>query len=138
MKEFATKIKVSFLSSLKRQESPQALIRWWGLISYIFFYFVVNKIIMASDNKFLDLLLSWIAVIYFSWHAIVLKLCAPKKPKLSKEEKAKLRIEKIKNAPKQIMRKILLQEPISKWNPIFMTILVDMLFITHFLGYILR
>jgi hypothetical protein len=132
------KIENSFKASIKGEEDIKTLIRWWGFLGYFFFYFVANKIIKASDLIFIDVAVSSIATIYFSWHIFAMIKCSPKKPKLSKEEKRELRKKQLKEAPKAFMRKLLLKEPISRWNPITMTIAMDLLFFTHFFGFILK
>ena len=138
MNEILHKIDSSFRAASKGQENIQIVIRWWGILAYIFFYFVVNNLILKINIRFSDLILSWIGVIYFIWHIYVLIKCSPKKPKLSDEEKKKLREERLHNLPRSIMRKLFLQESISKWNPVAMCIAVDLLFFTNFLGYIIQ
>ncbi len=132
------KIEYSFKNSIKGQEDLKILIRWWGILAYAIFYLIINKIIVLNDIRFIDIILSSIGIIYFSWHIFALIKCSPKKPKLSKEEKARLRSEAWHNLPKSFMRKLLLKESFTKWNPVRMTIVVDLLFITHFLGYLLK
>ncbi len=135
--EILDKIENSFKLANKGEEDVKILIRWWGIGAYIFFYIVVRGTIKLIDVKFVDIILSSIAVIYFMWHIYAVKKCSPKKPKLTKEEKALNRQKYFSNLPKAFMRKLFLQEPISKWNPIMMTIVVDLLFLLQFLGYIL-
>ncbi len=132
------KIDKSFRASSKGEEDIKILIRWWGFVAYLFFYFIVNKIIKISTSDILDLSLSSLAIAYFSWHIFALERCRPKKIKVSKEEKKRLRAEKIRNLPRSIMRKILLQEPISKWDNVSILIALDLLYIVVFLGYILE
>lgn len=135
--QITDKIEYSFKLAMKGEEDPKILVRWWGIGAFLFFYFVVVSAIKFIDIKFIDIILSSFGVVYFSWHIYVIKKSSPKKPKLSKEEKSRLRKEAIANFPKAFMRKLLLQEPISKWNPVTMTIVVDLLFLLQFLGYIL-
>lgn len=136
--EILHKIDASFRACLKGQEDIKVVIRWWGLLAYAFFYLIVDTVILKVDSKFVDLLLSWIGIVYFIWHIYAVIKCSPKKPKLTKEEKKKIREEKWKNAPRSIMRKLLLQESISKWNPVTMCIATDLLFFTNFLGYVIH
>ncbi len=131
------KIENSFMAALRGEEQIKILIRYWGMIAYLFFYFVVRKIMEKVDSAVVDYGLDGFAVIFFIWHIYVMKRCSPKKPKLSKEEKKARRKEAIKNAPRAFMRKLFLQEPITKWNPILMTIVMDLLFLLHFLNFIL-
>jgi len=138
MKDLIHKVDASFRASLKGQENISVLIRWWGFLGYAFFYFVIDSAILKINIAFIDLVLSWIGVIYFLWHIFVMIKCSPKKPKLTPEEKKKLREEKLRNAPRAFMRKLLLQESITKWNPVAMTIAADILFFANFLGYVLH
>lgn len=138
MKKLFLNIKNSFQLSLKGQESMKNIIFWWGILAYFFFYFVVKKIIRIINIKFFTIILSIFAVIYFSWHIFVLKKNEPKKPKISKEEKAQMRKEKVKNLPKSLMRKLLLQEPITKWNTVNVLIALDLLYILTFLDFIIN
>ncbi len=136
--EILNKIESSFRASLKGEESTKNLIYWWGFISYFFFYFIIDKIILAVDLRLIDIVLSAIGIIYFAWHIYALKKCSPKKPKLTEEEKKKLHEDRWGKAGRAFMRKLFLQEPITKWNPIIMTMVVDLLFLLKFLGYILK
>ncbi len=138
MNEILRKIEASFRASLKGQESQSTLIRWWGIPSYFIFYFVIKTLIFKIDIRFVDLMLSSIAMIYFLWHIFALIKCSPKKPKLTKEEQKILREERRRNLPRSFMRKLFLQEPISKWNPVAMSIAADLLFFATFLGYVLN
>ena len=138
MNEILHKIDLSLRACLKGQEDLKIVIRWWGILAYALFYLVVDTVILKVHYHFLDLMLSWIGVIYFAWHIYVVIKCSPKKPKLTAEEKKKIREERWHNAPRSFMRKLLLQEPISKWNPVAMTVAADLLFFTNFMGYIIH
>ena len=131
-------IERSFKLALKGEEDLKIMIRWWGFLAYVIFYLGVDKLIRVSDILILDMILASLGVIYFSWHIYAMKKCEPKKPQLSKEEKKRLRIEKIRNMPRAFMRKLFLKEPMTKWNTVNVLIAVDLLFITNFLGYILE
>ena len=63
--------------------------------------------------------------------------CKPKKPKLTKEERVALKKERRKNLSKSFARKLLLQESISKWDPVTITIVLDLYFVLLFLGNII-
>jgi hypothetical protein len=65
-----------------------------------------------------------------------LRKCKPKKPQLSAEEKKLLKEEAKKERGKKILRKLLLQEPFTQTDPIFVTMVLDLFFIAHFGGYI--
>ncbi len=137
IQEISSAIKQSFIAATKGQETIKNLIWRFGIPAYVVFYFMVEKTIKSVDYKFVDLLLSIIGVLYFSWHIFVMFRCSPKKPQISKEEKRRLRQEAIRNAPRKFIRKLFLKEPITKWNSFTMTIAVDILFCMQFLGYII-
>ena len=138
MNEILHKIDLSFRACSKGREDIKVVIRWWGLLSYAFFYLIVDSIILKVSYRFIDLTLSWIGAIYFIWHIYVVIKCSPKKPKPTPEEKKKMREERWRKAPRSFVRKLFLQEPISKWNPSAMTIAADLLFFTNFVGYIIH
>lgn len=136
MNGILSKIESSFKASLRGEESINTLIYRWGLISWIVAYFIANKLVRMIDLRFTDVLISIVAASYFIWHIYVLRKCSPKKPKLSKEEKRKLREESRKDLGKRMMRKLLLQESIKKWDPIVVTMVIDAFCMAHFLGYV--
>ncbi len=133
-----SKIDTSFRAAINGTESTSILIKWWGVVAYLVTFFVIDRIVMAFDNRSIDVALSVLVVIYFAWHIFALKKCSPKKPKLSKEEKAYLKQVARKNLGKKILRKLLLQESLTKWKPVTVTIVIDILCITQFLGYIIK
>ncbi|MBM5781968.1 MAG: hypothetical protein FJ368_00925 [Pelagibacterales bacterium] len=133
---FFEKIKLSFKASLKGEENPKVLIYYWGLVSWFTAFFVIDKIIKINDIRVIDVSVSILTIIYFVWHIYVLKKCSPKKPKLTKEEKKKLKEEARKEIGKKLLRKLFLQEPIRKWDLIFVSMVFDAFCIAQFLGYI--
>ena len=138
MKNLLNKIIASFKASLKGEESTHNLIVWWGIFGYLIAYFVLNPLVLMINFRASDIIVSLIAIIYFVWHIYVLKKCSPKKPKLSKEEKRRLREVEGRTLGKVFMRKLFLQEPLTKWNPVFVTIVIDIFCIANFLDYITR
>jgi hypothetical protein len=136
MNEILDKIEASFRASLRGEESVHTLIYRWGLFSWIAAYFIVNKLIMLIDIRFFDIVISIIAAGYFIFHIYVLRKCTPKKPKLSEEEKQKIKEEARKDLGKKIVRKFLLQESIRQWDPVFATTLIDLFCVAHFLDYV--
>ncbi len=136
MSEILNKIGSSFKASLRGEESINTLIYRWGLIGWIVAYFIANKLIRMIDFRFTDVLISIVAAGYFIWHIYVLRKCSPKKPKLSKEEKLKLREDARKDFNKKVVRKLLLQESIKKWDPIVVAMVIDAFCMAHFLGYV--
>lgn len=137
MKKLFDKIIASFKSSLKGEESTQILIWWWGVIGYLVAYFIIERLIKISGLHLADALLSLVMITYFSWHIFALKKCSPKKTKPSKEEKQKLKIEARKNLGKSFARKLFLQEPITNWDPVVVTMVIDVFCIANFLEYVI-
>lgn len=132
------KISESFFAAMRGEESVNKLIWWWGAIGYAVSYFILNNyLIIEFDSFWIDILTSLVAIIYFIWHIYVLKKCQPKKVKLTKEEKKKLKITARKQFFKKFLRKLFLQEPITKWDPVSVSVIVDLLCITHFLSYVI-
>ena len=94
-------IEESFINSIKGGEKLNILIYYWGFISYIICYLIINKLIYAIDIRTIDIFLSLIVCIYFIWHIYVIHKCKPKKIKLSLEEKKKNDLLKKKELPKK-------------------------------------
>ena len=138
MKNLLNKITTSFKAALKGEESTHNLIVWWGIIGYVVAYFIMNRLVLMINFRVSDIIVSLIAIIYFAWHIYVLKKCSPKKPKLSKEEKRRLREVEGRTLGKVFMRKLFLQEPLTQWNPVFVTIIIDIFCIANFVDYITR
>lgn len=136
MQNFLKKVETSFKLATKGEEKIHNLIWSWGLPSYLICYFVINKLLKIPGFAIIDVGTSIFVISYFCWHIYALKKCSPKKPKLTKEEKKQLRIKNKQERGKRIMRKLLLQEPISKWDPVLVTIVIDLFCIAHFLNYI--
>ena len=138
MNVFFNKIETSFKAATKGEESVHNMIWWWGVCGYLVAFFIVNRIVKVSDSRIIDILVSLLTVIYFVWHFYAMRKCAPKKPKLSKEEKKKLREEARKDFGKKLARKFFLQESITKWDPIFIVLVIDVFSIATFLQYVIR
>lgn len=136
MKELTDKIKNSFHKAMKGEEDIKIVIWAWGAVAYLVGFFIIDKLIKAVDLRFFDIVISFTATAYFIWHIYILRKCAPKKPKLSKEEKQKLKAEARKDLGKKFMRKLFLQEPLTKTDPIFLTMVIDLFFVANFGGYI--
>ena len=135
MKNFLNKIKISFINSSKGLESFSVIIWGWGTLSYLASYFIFNNLIIAINSKFFDYSLSILLIIYFLWHFYVAIKCYPKTPKLSKEEKEKLKIQ-MGGTSKIFLRKLFLKEPITKMNSRNMLCAIDIVFILHFYSFV--
>ena len=132
MENLLNKIKKSFKLAMAGKETVFNLIWWWGATAFFLSYFVVNKLILAIDYRFIDITISILAIIYFAWHFYVLKKCAPKKKKLTKEEKKQRK----KEFGRRFLRKLLLQESITKWDPVVIVLVLDVFSMAHFISYI--
>jgi hypothetical protein len=135
MNEFFNKIESSFKAAMRGEENLSNLIWKWGLISYLLSYFVIDRIIKINDIRFVDVIISLLMTVYFGWHIYVLRKCSPKKPKLSAEEKKLLRLEARRQFTKKLLRKLFLQEPITKWDPVFVATVIDLFSLAIFLNY---
>jgi predicted membrane protein len=135
MNSIFNKVKASFKAAMKGEETTSNLIKWWGISSYLISYFVVNRIIKINNIRAIDVIISILMMIYFAWHIYVLKKCSPKKIKLTKEEKKLLRIKNREEFKKKLFRKMFLQEPISKWDPILVCMVIDVFSLATFLNY---
>lgn len=112
------------------------IIKWyWGFLSYIFCFFVIEKIIKIISLKIIAAIIAYLVIGYYLWHIYVSIKCAPKIPKLTKEEKE---IKRLKEGGfgKKLTRKLLLQESFSKLNPRNLLISVDLFMILHFISLI--
>jgi hypothetical protein len=135
MKNFLNKIKTSFINSSKGLENFSVITWGWGALSYIASYFILNKLIKLINLKFFDYSLAILLIIYFLWHIYVAIKCYPKTPKLSKEEKEQLKIKR-GGSSKIFLRKLFLQEPITKMNSRNTLLAFDIIAILHFYSYL--
>jgi hypothetical protein len=134
--QFFEKAEGSFKGSIKGEEDIKIVIRYWGIAAYIFFYFVIKYIVDNVDFVIIDVVLASFAIVYFSGHIYAVIKCKPKKEKISKAQRQKMKKDKMKRLSKSFTRKLLLQESISKWDPITVTIVADVFFIVTFLDYL--
>ena len=98
-------------------------------------FFVIEKIIKIISLKIIAAIIAYLVIGYYLWHIYVSIRCAPKIPKLTKEEKE---IKRLKEGGfgKKLTRKLLLQESFSKLNPRNLLISVDLFMILHFISLI--
>jgi len=136
MKEIFSKIETSFRKAIKGEENLSIVIWFWGAIAYVTAFFIIEKMVQGVNLISFDVVISVVMVVYFVWHLYVLIKCNPKKPKLTKEEKERLKEEARKERGKRILRKLFLREPITQTNPVIVTAVIDLFFISHFGGYI--
>ena len=134
MENFINKIKNSFINSSKGQERFSIIIWGWGVISYIAIV-ILTKLIRLIDLKFLYISIAFLVIFYLIWHIFVCIKCFPKSPKLSKEEKEQLKLQR-GGVSKVFFRKLFLQEPITKMNPRNILIAIDLYFILYFYSFI--
>lgn len=138
LKIYLKKIDLSFKKIMKGEEDLKTVMWFWGGIAYVFTYLILRKVLKISESEILDLVISSFVIAYFIWHIYALKKCSPKKPKLTKEQKEILKKERMKRISKSFLRKIMLQEPISKWNSASVLIALNLLYIIIFFEYLTR
>ncbi len=110
------------------------IVLWvWGGGAYIFAFFI-DKLILFVDMMFIKWVLTILMIVYFIWHIVVIRKCSPKKPEMSEEEKEEYK----KDRNKRIVRKLLLKEPITKFNPSTVGIVIDLYVIVCFAEYLLK
>lgn len=125
----------SLILATKGEEKFDIIKWYWGFLSYIFCFFVIEKIIKIISLKIIAAIFAYLVIGYYVWHIYVSIKCAPKIPKLTKEEKE---IKRLKEGGfgKKLTRKLLLQESFSKLNPRNLLISVDLFMILHFISLI--
>ena len=131
MENSLNKIRISFIKSTKGLESFSVIIWYWGALVYFLAYFVFNKVLGKFNLSFFVYPISIFFIIYFIWHIYATIKCAPKRPKLTKEEKEKLKIQH-GGASKVFLRKLFLQESITEINSRNILIAIDIFLILHF------
>jgi hypothetical protein len=129
-------IKNSFLRAWRGEENIAYVIWYWGVASLPIAY-LLTKLIIFNKIIAIDILISLLVIIYYIWHIIVLQRCSPKIPKLTKEEKERFKEEHKGELFKHFTKKLLLQEPITKWNSTSFFTVLDLYIITVYSGYIL-
>lgn len=127
----------SFKNIIKGQEDLKIVMWWWGGIAYVFAFFVLRKVLIISSSEVIDLIISCFVMAYFSFHIFALLRCSKRK-KLTKEEKARLKKDRTKRVFRSFLRKLTLQESLTKWNPVSILIALDFLYILIFFEYIFK
>lgn len=131
MKNSLNKIRASFIKSTKGLESFMVITWYWGAIAFFLAYFIIDTLLRKFNHSFLLYPISFFFIIYFVWHIYATIKCAPKRPKLTKEEKEKLKIQN-GGATKVFFRKLFLQESITELNSRNVLIAIDIFLILHF------
>jgi hypothetical protein len=134
---FLKKIKSSFIKASKGEENYKNVIFYWGLSGYLISFFIIDKSIKKVDSLIFDYSISILTIIYFIWHFYALKKCAPKKVKLSKEEKQRLKKERRKNFAKNLIKKLLLKDSFGKNDPVVISLVIDVFSIAYFLSFVI-
>ena len=133
IKNLPSEVKKSFELAWNGKEELEVVIWIWGGGAYLL-SLLINRIILWNKFYIIDALLSLVVIAYFVGHIVAIRRCAPKKKPLTKEEKEQLKKDRVK----RFFRKLLLQEPISKWNPVAVVIAIDLYVIVYFLEYIIK
>lgn len=123
----------SFNKALKGKEKINNIYIWWGIIPYLMCYFIIQPLINFSQIYFIDFILALVPVLYFIFHIFLINKNKPKKIKLTKAEKKKIKEDRFKS----LVRKFFLKEPWTKWNSVLVFGAIDLFVITHYLAYIL-
>jgi len=131
MENSLNKIKLSFIKSTKGLETFSVITWYWGAISYFLAFFIFDKALRKFNLSFFAYLISVFFIIYFVWHIYATIKCAPKRPKLTKEEKEILKIQN-GGASKVFFRKLFLQESITEINSRSILVAIDIFLILHF------
>ena len=131
MENSLNKIKTSFIKSTKGLESFSVITWYWGAIAYFLAYFIFDKALRKFNLGFLVYPISVFFISYFVWHIYATIKCAPKRPKLTKEEKEILKIQN-GGTSKVFFRKLFLQESITEINSRNILIAIDIFLILHF------
>ena len=124
------KIWQSFYKASLGQENVKTVEVFWFLFLCFIFYFVYKI------NSYLQLhyfLVSWLLSLFFAWHIYAVYKCKPiENETLTKEEQQLVQIKK----PNSLLKKILLQEPISKpsWRQI--VVIIDILLLLSALSWL--
>lgn len=134
----------SFKTAWSGKEKLNNIFLWWGGIAYVIYYFILRPIINLNirtgtflDTRyglefFVDYVLSLSIVFYLIFHIILIFKNRPKSPKLTKKQKEELKAQEKSQIRKRVLRKLLLQEPITKFRPWLVFIAIDLIIITHY------
>jgi len=135
-------LKASFDKAWKGKEELNNIFLYWGGIAYVFGYLILRPIIEANFFRYskyavmdrvIDIPLSLIIVVYFSFHIALIYKNTPRAPKLSDEEKKAIKEQEKKDFGKRIMRKFLLKESLTKWRPWLVFGAIDLIIVMTYL-----
>jgi len=132
MSNILNKIKNSAIQATKGKEEIGVVVWYWGVISYLVSYFIINKTILWINWSFYSVVMSGIMFCYYAWHVYAIMRCRPKKPKLTKEEKKQLKLKRRQELGKKLLRKLLSQEPITNWDSSTVIVAIDLLFVINY------
>lgn len=107
-----------------------------GPIGYLVSYFIINKLIAITKIIAINAVLVIAVIIYFSWHIYQLRKCSIKKREALKDQPTPITLPP-HSMSRSFLRKLFLQEPITKSNPILIAILIDLYFIVNTINYFL-
>ncbi len=122
------RFKKIFSIDISQEKAVNILIWIYGPAGYLSSYFIINNLMLAFKNMAPNIALLTIIIAYFSWHIYQLRKCS-----LIKQEILKKSQTTINTAPhslaRSFLRKLFLQESLTKSNPILVAILIDLYFI---------
>jgi hypothetical protein len=111
-----------------QEKSAKILVWIYGPIGYLISYFIINNLMMMFKAIAPDAVLLAIIVIYFSWHIYQLRQCAiVKRALLAKSQETTNTLPG--SLTRSFLRKLLLQESLTKSDPMLVAVLIDLYFI---------
>jgi hypothetical protein len=125
-----------FTIDTSQEKTANILIWIYGPTGYLISYFVINNLMMTLKAVAANIILLAIIITYLSWHIYQLRKCSIIKRELLKKSQTTI------NTPhhsltKSFLRKLFLQESLTKSDPIFVAILIDLFFIVNSIDYFL-
>ena len=131
LRKYFSVLKHHFVIANQGKEDLIIVLWVWGGGAYLLSFFI-NKLLLLTTLIFAKWIIAILVIAYFVWHIVVIKKCSPKKPALSKEAKEKLK----KDRARRFLRKLFLNEPITKWNPALVATVIDLYVIVCFIEYL--
>ena len=132
-RKYFSLLKHHFIIAQKGEEDLAIVLWVWGGGAYLLSFFI-NNLILLTKIMFVKWVVAILIITYFIWHIVIVRKCTPKKPPLSKEEKERLKKDRVN----RFFRKLFLKEPITKWNPSVIAIIIDLYVIACFLDYFIK
>jgi hypothetical protein len=117
-----------FSIDISQEKTVNILIWIYGPAGYLSSYFIINNLMMVFKNMGSNIALLAIIIAYFSWHIYQLRKCSLIKQQISKKSQKTINTPP-RSLARSFLRKLFLQESLTKSNPILVAILIDLYFI---------